>query len=327
MRKNMEDPCKLVLFGDSITDEYSKILQTRLLNDFPEVKWNVVNAGRRSETSRDGLNRLNSILELKPDVIVIGFGMNDWRYGVEKKEYKKNLLLMLEELENVGSRVIINTVSPSYDFEAEKYNTQTDEYSEVVRQIAHDKKLKIADIDALWARRFSDKKDGLRDHIHPNIDGKNTIVDCLTWVITRKHTTILWQYNGREAQCNYRCPYCYYIGLHNPSDRFTGYVDQWHERFKEAFRNQYLVFYLAFGEPTMGAQFPEIIKMIASEPKWQLRITSNVSMHLDLLINNQLAKEQRLFINASFHPYKVDIESFIKNITFLRDGGIDVSVV
>ncbi len=323
----MENPCKLLLFGDSITREYAPLLQKRFEEEYPEITLEVINAGANSQTSKNGIERLDEMLQLCPDVVVIGFGMNDWRYNVSTTMYKKNIAQMVDAFEAIGTRVILNTVSPSYNFEREEYNLQTEGYTRAIRQLARKKRLKIADIQGNWQRRFPDNKVGLRDELHPNNEGKALIVDTLMWVVPRKHTTILWQYNGREAQCNYRCPYCYYIGLHNPADRFTGYMQQWHERFKEAFGNQYLVFYLAFGEPTMGAQFPEIIEMIASEPRWQLRITSNASMHLDLLVNNRLAKENRLFINASFHPCEIDIDTFLGNIIYLRDGGVEISVV
>jgi len=324
---------KILLFGDSITKDYAKYFEEKILKKYPEKNYEIINAGIASESSRDGLKRLNKMLSLKPDIVVIGFGMNDWReksgdrYGVSKFEYKKNITKMVDEFEKIGTRVLLNTVTPSYDFEKNGYNTQTEEYSKIIRDIAYEKKLKIVDLEYFWSEEFKDKKEGLRDYLHPNKKGYELIAKYLTYIVPRKYTTLLWQYNGREAKCNYRCHYCYYIGLHNPEDRFTGYVEQWHERIKEAFGNKDLIFYLAFGEPTIGKEFPNIVKMIENEKKWQLRLTSNVSVNLDLLANSKLAKEQRLFINASFHPSEVLLEEFLKNIIYLRESGIEISVV
>lgn len=324
---------KIVLFGDSITKDVFPYFQKELKEKYPEKQYEVINAGIASESTRDGLKRVQSILDEKPDVVVISFGMNDWRpavenrYGVGKFEYKNNLLKMIEIFEKEDIRVLLSTVTPSYDFEKEEYNLNTKDYSHIVRKVAREKRLKIIDLEVFWKRDIPDLKEGLRDYLHPNKIGYKLISKYLTMLVPRKYTTILWQYNGREAKCNYRCPYCYYIGLHNPEDRFTGYMEQWQERFKEAFGKKDLIFYLAFGEPTIGKKFPNILKMIESEPKWQLRMTSNVSSNLELLANSNLAKQKRLFINASFHPVETNIDDFIKNITYLRDVGIEISVV
>ncbi|MGM0642098.1 MAG: GDSL-type esterase/lipase family protein [Thermotogota bacterium] len=323
----------IVLFGDSISKSVHPFFEKQLQKKYPEKNYEVINASINSETSRGGLKRIDYILSLNPDVVVIGFGMNDWRpsvnerYGVSKFEYKNNLLKMIDIFESKNIRVILNTLTPSYDFENNKYNLETKDYSHIVRKVAREKKLKIVDLEVFWKREIPDLKEGLRDFLHPNTKGYKLMSKYLTMLVPRKYTTILWQYNGREAKCNYKCPYCYYVGLHNPEDRFTGYIQQWHERFKEAFGNQNLIFYLAFGEPTIGKNFPEIFKMVESEPKWQLRITSNISSNLELLANSKLANEGRLFINASFHPVEVDIDEFLTNITYLRDSGIEISVV
>lgn len=323
----MENPCKLLLFGDSITKGYTPLLEKRLRTDYPEIDLTVINAGIVGETSRDGLKRLPQLLDEKHDVVVIGFGMNDWRKGVDKPEYKENLLKIINAFENIGSRVIINTVSPSYDFENQSYNSQVDEYSRVVRQIAYEKRIKVADINALWKREIEKPEELLKDNLHPNKNGYDLLVKCLMWVVPRKNTTVLWQYNSREAKCNYRCPYCYYIGLHSPKDRFLGTIDDWHNGFKEAFGNQNIIFYLAFGEPAFGEKFTDILKMIDSEKKWQLRITSNVSYKLEEIVQSKSAKEGRININASFHPCMTDRNKFSERILFLRKHDIEVPII
>jgi acyl-CoA thioesterase-1 len=323
----MENPCTLLLFGDSITKDYSPHLEKALRSNYPEIDLTVINNGVSGETSRDALTRLEQSVSKKPDVVVIGFGMNDWRKGVDTKEYKKNLTQMIVTFESAGARVVLNTVSPSYNFKQRKYNNETTQYSKIVRELAYEKRVKIADIETVWNREMKKPKDGLGDELHPNILGYEIIVKSLMWIVTRKYTTVLWQYNGREAKCNYRCPYCYYIGLHNASDRFTGYIDQWHERFLEAFGKQNLIFYLAFGEPTIGAQFPDVLNMIGNQHNWQLRITSNISHNLSTIYKSKAAREGRLNVNASYHPSMTKRDDFFKNLQLLRKNGIEPSIV
>lgn len=323
----MENPCKIIFFGDSITKGYTPIFEKKLRESYPEIDLTVINAGVEGETSRDGINRMDQLVDGKPNIVVIGFGMNDWRKGVDRKEFKRNIIQMLEAFEKVGARVILNTLNPSYNSSTDKYNDEVDKYSEIIREISFVKRIKIADINALWKREFVAPKKALRDDIHPNSLGYAIICKSLMWVVPRKNTTILWQYNGHEAKCNYRCPYCYYIGLHKPEDKFTGYIEQWHERFKQAFGNQHLVFYLAFGEPTYGEKFLEILDMVDSEQNWEMRLTSNVSFNQDKIVQSRSAREGRLNINASFHPVMISREDFLKKILFLRKYGIEVPIV
>lgn len=323
----MENPCKLVFLGDSITRECTPIFEKQLRREYPDVQLEVVNAGVIGETSRDGLKRIEAVVEESPDVVVIGFGVNDWRKGVSKREFKRNLCRMVDRLEAGGARVVPATVSPSTEGVAWGTNSTVDEYSCVVREIALDKRVKIADVSSLWKRTLRPARRGLRDSLHPNRLGYEVICESLMHVVPRRNTTVLWQYNSREAKCNYRCPYCYYIGLHSPSDKFFGTIEQWYEGFKNSFGNQHLVFYLAFGEPTLGAAFYDIVEMVGAELNWGLRMTSNVSQPLRKLVRSKAAREGRVNINASFHPLAVDIDEFLKKILFLREYGIEVPVV
>lgn len=323
----MENPCKLIFFGDSIIKAQAPRFEKQFRVKYPEVEITIINAGFSGETSRNGLKRLPQLIKERPNVVVIGFGMNDWRKGIDLNEYKNNLIQMLEGFENIGARVIINTLSPSYDFKKLKYNSETERFSNIVREIAYEKRIKIADINALWKRELKKLQKGLRDDIHPNATGYDIICKSLMWVVPRKNTTILWQYNGREAKCNYRCPYCYYIGLHSPKDRFFGTIEQWHSNFKEAFGKQDLIFYLSYGEPTYGDKFPEILKMVDNEKNWEIRITSNVSYNLERIVRSKAAQEGRLNINASFHPCMIKRDKFLNRILFLRENGIEVPIV
>lgn len=324
---DLESMCKIIMFGDSIIKVCSPKLEKKLRFDYPEIEFSFVNEGISGETSRDGLARLAKLVDEKPDIVVIGFGMNDWRKGIGRREFKQNLIIMLDAFEGIGARVIITTLSPAYDFYNDKPYAQPDDYSEAVKAIAHEKKIKIGDVQALWKRDFSSPEKGLRDDIHPNKQGYAVICKALMWVVPRKYTTVLWQYNGREAKCNYRCPYCYYIGLHSSSDMFVGSIEKWHDSFRRNFGNQNLIFYLAFGEPTCGKNFNEIVGMIDAEKKWQLRITSNLSFTLQEIVSSTSVLEGRFNINASFHPCMIGREDFLKKILFLRANGIEASIV
>jgi len=80
---------KIVAFGDSLTaglnvplkDSYPNILED-ILNKNPEFReynltFKVVNMGVSGETTSGGLDRVDFVLEQKPDLILLGLGAND----------------------------------------------------------------------------------------------------------------------------------------------------------------------------------------------------------------------------------------------------------
>ncbi len=323
----MENPCKIVFFGDSITKVITPVFEEKLRSEYPEVALDIVNAGVSGETSKDGLARLDALAGQTPQVVVIGFGMNDWRKGVSAKEFEKNLLKMVEEFENIGARVILTTINPAIEGGAKAANSIIDKYNSAIKAVARCRKLKIADVNSLWKKEFRNIRKGLRDKIHPNRKGYEVFCKALMRVVPRRNTVVLWQYNGREAKCNYKCPYCYYSWAPKQTDYFFGTAQQWHDAFKNAFGRQHLVFYLAFGEPMIGAAFYDVVEMIGAEPDWELRITSNLSVPLDRLVETKVAKEGRLNINGSFHPLATSPEKFLEQLLFLRKHGIEIPVV
>jgi len=323
----MENPVKIIMFGDSITSGLAPYFEKQLKDKYTAHKIDLVNAGVGGETSRDGLKRLKSVLCQYPQVVVVGFGMNDWRKGVSPEEFEKNIKQILEYSEKQGVRVIPMTINPDYQGLFKGTTRIIDEYNEIIRNIAREKRIKIAEVNAPWKRKLKPVYKGLRDNIHPNKLGFEIYCESLMHVVPRDHTVILWQYNGRECHCNYKCPYCYYATSPKTKDYFWGNIDDWQAAFKNCFGNQQLIFYLAFGEPMIGEHFYDVVSMIEKEPKWALRITTNLSQDLKRLMDSKLANEGRLFINASFHPTQEKIESFTRRLLFLRENNIESPVV
>ena len=87
----MENPCKIIFFGDSITRECAPIFEKVLRERYADKKIEIINAGVISDTSRTGMKRIAPLLDKSPQVAVIGFGMNDWRKGISKQEFKENI--------------------------------------------------------------------------------------------------------------------------------------------------------------------------------------------------------------------------------------------
>ena len=324
----MENPCKIVCFGDSITKGYCSRFERKIKEEYSDLQIEVINAGVVSETSVDGLRRLDQVIALEPEVVVVGFGMNDWRKGVEKETFRNTLGFIVDELDKRGIRVILTAMNPDYNKESQ-VSKQLVEYNEVVKDIAYDKRVRIADVYSLWMKELPNIKEGLYDEIHPNERiGNEIICKTLMLVVPRSQTVIVWGFNGLDnAFCNYKCEYCYAPHEYRLGHHFQGDINEWHDAFKRTFGNQKLVFYLAFGEPMVAKKFYDVLDMIAREPNWYGHMTSNLSPRLDRLVETKLFKEQRFNINASFHPTQTSIDKFLDKLLFLRERGLECPVV
>lgn len=97
---------KIVFFGDSLTagygledvdDAYPSIIQTKI--DSLQLKYTVINSGISGETTAGGKNRINWVLNQKPDVFVLELGANDGLRGLPLQETRNNLQFMIDVLQ------------------------------------------------------------------------------------------------------------------------------------------------------------------------------------------------------------------------------------
>ena len=153
------------------------------------------------------------------------------------------------------------------------------------------------------------------------------ILRAVAPVLEHTQMLVLWQFNGRYANCNYSCPYCYVATSVNKGMHFNYDLEKWEQAFAKHFENQHTIFYFSYGEPMTASRFYDVIEMVGRHPNWEAKITSNVSVRLDKLLNSRVAKEGRLHINTSFHPTQVDIDTFIKKCDQIRECGIEPSIV
>lgn len=158
----------VVAFGDSNTQGTNW-----KANRYPEKdKWvtklqsrfSVINAGVGGDTSTMGKARFQkSVLNKKPDVVLIMFGTNDaiinarGQARVSKKEFEKNIRYFTDTLKARGVRVVLMTTPPVVQghyynrYEQKLYNRYSgarqwhDSYNAIVRKVAREKKVTLLD--------------------------------------------------------------------------------------------------------------------------------------------------------------------------------------
>lgn len=112
----------LVCFGDSLTagagvdpdQAYPAYLQQRL--DQEGYNYRVVNEGVSGNTTKDGVNRINEVLQRHPQVVVVEFGGNDGLRGIPVSQAQHNLDVIVQRLKASGAKVAMAgiTLPPQY---------------------------------------------------------------------------------------------------------------------------------------------------------------------------------------------------------------------
>ena len=112
----------IVAFGDSLTagfgtdpgQSYPDALQKDL--DAQGYAYRVANAGVSGNTTKDGVERLPSVIALHPVVVIVAFGGNDGLRGIPIADSRKNLTTIVETLQQVHTKVVLGgiTLPPNY---------------------------------------------------------------------------------------------------------------------------------------------------------------------------------------------------------------------
>lgn len=112
----------LVCFGDSLTaghgtdpgQSYPDYLQADL--EARGYSYRVVNAGISGNTTKDGVERLDDVVALKPYAVVVEFGGNDGLRGVPIESSRANLDKIVSTLKASGAKVALAgiTLPPNY---------------------------------------------------------------------------------------------------------------------------------------------------------------------------------------------------------------------
>jgi acyl-CoA thioesterase I len=115
-------PPILVCFGDSITAGYGlpagqsfpDALQRDLDNSGYHYK--VDNEGTSGATTKDAVARLQQILRLHPEIVIVEFGGNDGLRGLPLDQTRRNIDLVLTTLENAHIKILLAgiTLPPNY---------------------------------------------------------------------------------------------------------------------------------------------------------------------------------------------------------------------
>jgi acyl-CoA thioesterase I len=186
MRKKLlaGEKVRIVAFGDSITaggdaSEPGLIFWQRwaeaLRRRYPRATIEAINGATGGDTTVQGLQRLQEkVLQEKPDMVLLGFGMNDHNrpgFGVPLDAFAGNLRLMIDRIRAATSAEVLlfSAFPPNPKWYYGSHNMAA--YADATEQVAREKQCAFADVYRLWMTLAPKKKpeDLLSNNInHPN---------------------------------------------------------------------------------------------------------------------------------------------------------------
>lgn len=111
--ENRDERPVIVAFGNSLTagsgvepdKNYPSKLQARI--DAAGYSYRVVNSGVSGDTSSQGLNRIQSVVVLRPSIVIVELGANDGLRGLPAEATRQNLAAIISRLQSAGATVIL----------------------------------------------------------------------------------------------------------------------------------------------------------------------------------------------------------------------------
>lgn len=175
---------RIIAYGDSITaggeaTEPGLIFWNRwadaLRQKYPHARIEAINGATGGDSTAQGLQRLQAkVLSQKPDLVLIGFGMNDHNregYGVPLAKFADNLRTMIGQIRaRTGAEIVLfSAFPPNPKWHFGSHNMAA--YAYATEQVAREKHCAFADVFHSWQAFATRKKpeDLLGNNInHPN---------------------------------------------------------------------------------------------------------------------------------------------------------------
>ena len=171
-------PLTILALGDSLTEglgvdndaNYPAQLEARLQElGYKDVK--VINSGLSGETSTGLVNRLDWVLQTKPDITILTIGANDAMRGIDVATVEANIRTAIKRLQDNGSEVILGGMQ-IYDNLGSDY---VESFAAIYPRVAKD--MNVTLIPFFLEGVGGDPKLNQADAIHPTREGYSIIVN------------------------------------------------------------------------------------------------------------------------------------------------------
>lgn len=175
-------PFKVIVYGDSISAggeaseprlQFGQLYSDWLQLNFPKAQVTFENGATGGDSTRQGLQRLEEkVLTRQPDLVLVGFGMNDHnKGGVPPEEFEANLTTVTKTIkERTGADVILfSTFPPHPDWIHSSHRMEV--YAAATERVAKATGSAYGDVYSAYMKVFArkDPSSVLANNInHPN---------------------------------------------------------------------------------------------------------------------------------------------------------------
>ncbi len=167
----------IVAFGDSLTEGYGipreDAYPNQLENELTNLGYNVkvYNSGYSGETTTGALNRVDWVLSLNPDIVILTTGANDAIRGIDLSITKQNIQDIISKFKEKNVTIILSGMK-IYENLGQKY---IQEFEDIYPSLAQENDL--AFIELFLAGVEANPELNIEDQIHPNKEGYEIIVE------------------------------------------------------------------------------------------------------------------------------------------------------
>ena len=169
----------IVALGDSLTEGYSideeNAYPARLEKKLREngYDYRVVNAGISGETSAGTLARVDWIMSLKPDIVILETGANDGLRGLDPELTKENIRKIIRRFKEENVQVILAGMK-MFQSLGRGYS---ENFNSIYPELAESEEV---DFIPFFLEGVAGKPElNLSDGIHPNEKGYGIVVDLV----------------------------------------------------------------------------------------------------------------------------------------------------
>ena len=166
---------RIAVLGDSLAVSPSReqgfpvFLQQRLTQ--AQLPWTVFNISGRGDTTSDGLRRLDEVLRMNPQILIVALGANDGLRGVDIGSISRNLNEIIERARQRDLRVLLcGMETPPL-----RGIAYTLAFHNIFPALAREHRLPL--VPFLLAGVALDPDMNLEDLIHPNAAGARRIAE------------------------------------------------------------------------------------------------------------------------------------------------------
>ncbi len=161
------DSTKIVCYGNSITNGYKVGTTARVANPYPEVLekllqkhfgnalLQVVNQGHNGWRSGEALQNIQSlVITLKPDLVILKFGINDAYSSVSVTRFEQNMKQIIALLKQQNIAILLLRTSPINT----PYETAVSKYAPALVKLAKEEQIAFFDLHTALLNRLDKEK-------------------------------------------------------------------------------------------------------------------------------------------------------------------------